>query len=176
MMVKYGLLHHFFYAINLLNFGTSLLKTLGMKKLVTGIYLGFLMSVIAGCSGDIDEQQRKYHPAAGNALVSQQKRVSDYKKQAIDIMGMWYLNEWDLYHTIRFIDKQRVEFYTHIDTILTYDYEIRPDSLLIYNEGGDRLYINLIEKLSRDTLVFRNLLEKAGPQHYSRKRTKNLGK
>lgn len=173
-------MRHFFYVINLLSFVAVSLnnhKILGMKKLVVGFYLSLLMSAMISCGGRDDEQnQRKYHPA-GNAMVTQtQKKVSDYKQQALDIMGLWYLNEWDLYHTIRFIDKQRVEFDTHIDTILTYDYEIRPDSLIIYNEGGDRLYINLIEKLSRDTLVFKNLMEKVGSQRYSRKRSKTLGK
>lgn len=142
---------------------------------MVAFYLILLMSVAISCGGGDTKQTRKYHPA-GNAMASKAKEVSDYKKQALDIMGMWYLNEWDLYHTIRFIDKQRVEFYTHIDTILTYDYEIRPDSLLIYNARGDRLYINLIEKLSKDTLVFKNLMEKAGAQHYSRKRSKVLSK
>lgn len=141
-----------------------------------GFYLSLLMSTMVGCGGgDNDQNQRKYHPA-GNAMVTQTKKVSKHKQQALDIMGLWYLNEWDMYHTIRFIDRQRVEFYNHIDTIFTYDYEIRPDSLIMYNEGGDRLYINLIEKLSRDTLVFKNLMEKAGTQHYSRKRSKILGK
>lgn len=141
-----------------------------MKKLVAGLYIGLIITCMAGCGGSSEDKNvRKYHPAETPTVKVKAKQVSDYKKQALDIMGMWYLNEWDLYHTIRFIDKQRVEFYTHIDTVLTYDYEIRPDSLLIYNERGDRLYINLIKKLSRDTLVFGNLMEKAGSQHYSRK-------
>lgn len=141
-----------------------------MKQLVAGLYFVLILTIVMGCggsdTGNSTQSTSSYSSKTSN--VAKNTR-SKYQQQAIDIMGVWYLNEWDLYHTIRFIDKKRVEFYTHIDTVLTYDYEMRPDSLLIYNERGDRLYINIIGHLTRDTLVFENLMEKSGMKHYSRK-------
>lgn len=138
-----------------------------MKQLVAGLYFVLILTIVMGC-GESAPDNSTQNTSLYTSKTAKNTR-SKHQQQAIDIMGVWYLNQWDLYHTIRFIDKKRVEFYTHIDTVLTYDYEIRPDSLLIYNERGDRLYINIIGHLTRDTLVFENLMEKSGMEHYSRK-------
>ncbi|OJJ22587.1 hypothetical protein BKI52_07870 [marine bacterium AO1-C] len=142
-----------------------------MKYLVVVFYIGLLSTVLLGCGGESQSTQTR-QSTSSNSSANTSSEVSKLRLQSESILGVWYLNEWDLYHTIRFIDKQKVEFYTHIDTILTYDYELRPDSLLIFNEQGQRLYINLINDLTRDTLVFENLMEKVGVQHYSRKQIK----
>ena len=144
-----------------------------MKYFVRIFYLSLFCHLLISCgpdSGESDSQSQRQ--ASSNQPQNSVANVNKLKQQSHDIMGIWYLNEWDLYHTIRFIDRQKVEFHTHIDTTLTYDYELRPDSLLIYNDQGKRLYINLIEKVGSDTLVFKNLMEKEGNQHYSRKRLK----
>ncbi|HAS42065.1 MAG TPA: hypothetical protein DCS93_16410 [Microscillaceae bacterium] len=142
-----------------------------MKYLVVVFYVGLLSTILVGC-GDEPKNTTQQSKSSSTPATHPKSAISKLRQQSNNILGIWYLNEWDLYHTIRFIDKQKVEFYTHIDTILTYDYEMRPDSLLIFNEQGQRLYINLINDLTKDTLVFENLMEKAGSQHYSRKRIK----
>ena len=143
-----------------------------MKYFAIVFYIGLLSTLFIGCGGETQSTQNQ-GTTSSNTATNSGTNISKLRKQSNDILGIWYLNEWDLYHTIRFIDKQKVEFHTHIDTILTYDYEMRPDSLLIFNEQGHRFFINLFNDLSRDTLIFENLMEKAGNQHYSRKRIKN---
>lgn len=144
-----------------------------MKYLVHIFCLSLFCHLLISCGPDGDESDaQSQQKASSDQPQNSTSNANKLKQQTHDIMGIWYLNEWDLYHTIRFIDRQKVEFHTHIDTLLTYDYELRPDSLLIYNDQGKRLYINLIEKVGSDTLVFKNLMEKEGSQHYSRKRFK----
>ncbi|GAB4395798.1 MAG: hypothetical protein OHK0053_06590 [Microscillaceae bacterium] len=92
------------------------------------------------------------HPAAAQLLI-----------------GTWQSGESDLYHTLYFQDSLHLVLDSHLDTLFYYTYRLRGDSLWLYREYGRPLTYCLILKLSPDSLVFAQLLDRAGPIRYGRK-------
>ena len=94
------------------------------------------------------------------------------KNNAVDlknkIIGTWYLNEWDLYNKIYVQDSTHIIFDNHIDTLYVFTYQIKGDTLFLYKRHGELVNYNIIQKLTNDSLVFENLLDKQGIQKYSR--------
>ncbi|MCU0445961.1 MAG: hypothetical protein MUE85_13710 [Microscillaceae bacterium] len=88
--------------------------------------------------------------------------------QAQKLLGTWYLNENDLYNKIYFQDSSHVAFDTHLDTMFFYTYRLQNDTLLLFDKKGQLHNYNIIQKLSVDSLIFNNLLDKEGIQRYSR--------
>ena len=76
-----------------------------------------------------------------------------------DLKGQWYLRKWDLFHTLHFIDEQNLVMDNHIDTILRFRYVLKNDTLLIWNEEMGFVE-NKINRLTKDTIVFEELLDK----------------
>lgn len=89
------------------------------------------------------------------------------------LLGTWYLNEWDLYHTLSFSENNIVSIDNHIDTIFTYYYEVEGDSLLFLDKfNNKKYYVNQIEYVNDNELVFLNFMDKGGRQYYNRKKQK----
>ncbi len=84
--------------------------------------------------------------------------------------GAWYLNQPGLYHTIYFQDSTHLALDTHIDTIFFFSYQIHSDTLFLYGEYETFINYNIIQKLTRDSLIFENLLDKEGIQRYAREK------
>lgn len=96
----------------------------------------------------------------------QQGKVPFSKSQLI---GTWYLNEWDLYRIIYIQDSMHLVIDNHIDTLFFYDYALKNDTLVLMGKYGTIVNYNKILKLTSDSLIFENFLDKAGVQRYSRK-------
>ncbi|NJO03116.1 MAG: hypothetical protein HC880_16835 [Bacteroidia bacterium] len=86
------------------------------------------------------------------------------------MQGTWFANEWGLYHTIFVQDSTHLALDTHIDTMFFFSYTLEGDTLSLYRAYGQFVNQNVILKLTQDSLVFANLLDKIGVQRYSRKR------
>lgn len=88
------------------------------------------------------------------------------------LLGKWYLNEWDLYHTLDFSDNEIV-IHNHIDTTFQYQYELKGDSLIFSDSfNHKKYYVNQIFYINDEELVFINFMEKEGKQKYSRTKLK----
>lgn len=95
-------------------------------------------------------------------------KQKDKQVEQIFLEGTWYLNAEELYHKIYFQDSIHIGLDTHIDTIFFYTYKLQGDTLSLYDDYGDLVNHNIILKLSRDSLIFENLLDKVGVQRYVR--------
>lgn len=88
------------------------------------------------------------------------------------LIGTWYLNEWDLYNKIYFQDSIHVVFDNHIDTLYAYTYQLKDDTLFLFKKYQEQVNYNVILKLTDDSLIFANLLDKQGVQKYTRNEKK----
>lgn len=93
------------------------------------------------------------------------KGQKKFSKQ--DILGTWYLNEWTLYHTLRFTDTT-VFVDNHIDTIFTLKYSVDKDTLRTTPFYDNRQFANSIIKLTKDTLVLDGLINAKERRTYVR--------
>ncbi|HAI75398.1 MAG TPA: hypothetical protein DCM08_04055 [Microscillaceae bacterium] len=97
-------------------------------------------------------------------------KTSVVKQKLTNLRGRWYLNEWDLYHTLHFINERELVIDNHIDTVFRFQYELQNDTLILYDKKkGQALYFNPITAFDEDNLVFEQFIEKSGQQHYTRK-------
>ncbi len=85
-----------------------------------------------------------------------------------ELIGTWYSNEWDLYHTIYVQDSTHLVIENHIDTLFFYDYALRRDTLFIYKKYGQLVSYHPILRLTKDSLIFDGFLDKPAIQRYSR--------
>jgi hypothetical protein len=85
------------------------------------------------------------------------------------LQGTWYGEEKDLYHTIYFQDSTHIVLDSHIDTLFNYEYKLVGSSLYLYKAHGELLNSNRILKLTSDSLIFENLIDKEGIQRYARR-------
>jgi hypothetical protein len=99
---------------------------------------------------------------------------TDYTQTRTEkLLGTWYLNEQDLYNKIYVQDSMHIAFDTHLDTMFFYTYQLKNDTLLLFDKKGKLHNYNIIQKLTPDSLIFKNLLDKDGVQRYSRKEAQN---
>ncbi len=96
----------------------------------------------------------------------QQAKITFSKSQLI---GTWYLNQWDLYKTLYIQDSMHMVIDNHIDTLFFYEYDLKNDTLVLMEKYGKVVNYNKILQLNSDSLIFENFLDKAGIQRYSRK-------
>ncbi len=96
----------------------------------------------------------------------QQVKITFPKSQLI---GTWHLNEWDLYRILYIQDSTHIVIDNHIDTLFYYEYDLRHDTLVLMEKHEKIVNYNKILKLTSDSLVFGNFLDKEGIQRYSRK-------
>lgn len=103
------------------------------------------------------------------APSSEEEETQDPKDFA-ELTGTWSQNTQGLYHTIYVQDSMHIVLDTHIDTMISYTYRLQTDTLFLYNEYGNQVNYNLILKLTDDSLIFENLLDRVGIQKYARKK------
>lgn len=84
-----------------------------------------------------------------------------------DIKGTWYLNKWTTYHTLTF-DDSTVLADNNIDTIFTFDYSVLNNSLILTTLYGDKIFVNKIITLTKDTLVLDGVRGTKEMRSYSR--------
>ena len=96
------------------------------------------------------------------------KKKQIQKENMAKLEGTWYLNEWDLYNRIYFQDSIHVALDSHIDTMYFYNYELKNDTLFLFDDHGRTITYSIILKLTEDSLVFAGLLDKPDIQRYSR--------
>jgi hypothetical protein len=99
------------------------------------------------------------------------KQAEDIPKNIVntELIGTWYLNKWDLYHTLYIQDTTHIVIDNHIDTLFYYTYDIKGDTLNLYQKYEELVNHNRILKLTKDSLVFENFLDKADVQRYGKK-------
>jgi hypothetical protein len=95
----------------------------------------------------------------------------DKQANAEKLLGTWYLNEQDLYNKIYFQDSMHLALDTHLDTMFFFTYQLKNDTLLLFDKKGKLHNYNIIQKLTADSLIFKNLLDKEDIQRYSRQET-----
>lgn len=113
----------------------------------------FLFTVLCICIG---------HQLSGCTHAEKTEEI-----EADKIQGTWYPNQWDLYNKLYFVNDSTAVFDNHIDTLYRFTYEVKSNALVLRDINGNTFH-NTIMKLTRDTLIFKNLLSKKDIQRYSR--------
>ena len=87
------------------------------------------------------------------------------------IVGTWYANEANLYHTLYFQDSLHLALDTHIDTTFFYEYHFIGDSALaICKKYAQVISRHKILKLDQDSLVLQGLLDRGDTLRYGKAR------
>lgn len=85
-----------------------------------------------------------------------------------DLVGHWTLNGGERqinYHEIEFFNDSTVELYSLADTLYRYTYCLQNDSLYL-NDINGRQYINKINKVDDETIIFEGIADVKGIQIY----------
>ena len=84
-----------------------------------------------------------------------------------NIKGLWYLNQWTLYHTLDF-SKETVYVDNHIDSVFTLNYSFFNDTLYTWSPMTRKKFAYKIIKLTKDTFVLKGFYQCADTLCYSR--------
>ena len=85
-----------------------------------------------------------------------------------DLVGHWTLNGGERqinYPEIEFFNDSTVELYSRADTLYRYTYCLQNDSLYL-NDINGRQYVNKINKVDDETIMFEGIADVKGIQIY----------
>lgn len=99
---------------------------------------------------------------------SSKKDVVQNNFEKKDLIGIWSLNKWTMYHTLE-INDSIIYVDNHIDSVFYLKYKIEKNALIIWDET-DSTGVNKAEiiNLTKDSLIMKNFL-KTSFIRYSRK-------
>ncbi len=85
-----------------------------------------------------------------------------------NLLGSWYLNKWEMYHTLVF-DTSTVFMDNHIDTAFSFSYEIVDKNIIVFRSlYSDEEFRSTISRLTNGELVFEELITLDEPRKYVR--------
>ncbi len=85
------------------------------------------------------------------------------------LVGTWVLNKNQINYPIIIFENKEAIFKSRGDTIYRFNYSVRGQELIL-TDINKNVSKAIIVNLSKDTLIFRSLLENKEEQHYLRKR------
>jgi len=89
-----------------------------------------------------------------------------------NLKGSWYLNKWEMYHTLVF-DTSTVFMDNHIDTTFFFNYEIIDNDIILFRApDSNEEFRSTISRLTKDELVFEELITLDEQRKYVREKRK----
>jgi len=90
-----------------------------------------------------------------------------YEKTTRLDSGNWYLNKWEMYHTLSFGSDSTLMIDNHVDTLFLYKYALSKDTLWLMVKGVAAIP-NKIKLHSNEELIFENFLDEKKELRYTR--------
>lgn len=127
-------------------------------------YMSKFFKLYAPLYRNIPQTAELFSDSLSDSNVPQVAEQFEKRQQPVDDFNLLFSIPWD--HHRRIIDKcNTVELYSQADTLYRYTYCLQNDSLYL-NDINGRQYVNKINKVDDETIMFEGIADVKGIQIY----------